>query len=462
MKHQFFPVWRVLRVALPALLAAGTAQAQQQQPQPQPQACPREMPAQTRCYGGQDARGAFYVTAIPKAWNGVLVVHSHGGPSLKTPTPATPVADLERFAVVVAEGYAWTSSSYRHAGYGVRDAAEDTDSVRALFWHDFGRPRRTLLHGQSWGGNVAAKTAELFGRGDDGKPLYDGVILTSGLLSGGSLAYDFRADLRAVYQYYCRNLPAADEPQYPLWQGLAAQHPTSAKEVAARLEACTGLSLPAAQRTPAQQRALRNILAVTRVPQATLGSHLNWATATFRDLTLRQFKGLNPFSNTGVVYRGSDDDAALNRDVPRFAATPEGVRALADDSDLTGKLIVPTLTIHVIDDPTVFVEAETVFRDAVTAAGAGALLVQSFTDENEHSKLATPQYAALLKAMMAWIEQGKLPSPTSLAAGCEQFKATYGEACHFVPSYVPGPLATRTYARIKPGINPDTRPQPVP
>jgi glucose/arabinose dehydrogenase len=102
MKHQFFLVRRMLRVTLPALLAAGAAQArqapppspQQQAPQapqaPQPQTCPREMPAQTRCYGGQDARGAFYVTAIPKAWNGVLVVHSHGGPRLKTPTAATP------------------------------------------------------------------------------------------------------------------------------------------------------------------------------------------------------------------------------------------------------------------------------------------------------------------------------------------------------------------------------------
>ena len=443
MKQKFPPAWRALRIALPALLAAGAAQAQQQ-------ACPREVPAQTRCYGGQDAHGAFYLTAIPQHWNGVLVVHSHGGPSLKAPSAGTPAADLERFSVVVREGFAWTGSSYRHAGYGVRDAAEDTDSARAQFWHDFGRPRHTLLHGQSWGGNVAAKTAELYGRDADGKPAYDGVILTSGVLSGGSLAYDFRADLRAVYQYYCRNLPAAGEPQYPLWQGLAARDPTSAKEVAARLESCTGLSLPAARRTQEQQRALRNILAVTRIPQATLGAHLNWATATFRDLTLRHFKGLNPFSNMDVAYRGSDDDAALNRDVPRFAATAEGVRALAEDSDLGGKLIVPTLTMHAIGDPTVFVEAETVFRETVAAAGAGALLVQSFTDEHEHSKLATPQYAALLHAMMDWVEQGQRPTPELLASRCQQYAATYGEACRFVPSYVPGPFTARTYTRTKP------------
>ena len=443
MKPVSLPIWLAI---LPAFLAAGTAQAQH------PQSCPREMPAQTRCYTGQDANGAFYLTAIPQAWNGTLVVHSHGGPSLKQPSPSEPVSDLQRFAVMVQEGYAWTGSSYRHAGYGVRDAAEDTDHARALFWKQFGRPKRTLLHGQSWGGNVAAKTAELFGRDADGKPVYDGVILTSGVLSGGSLAYDFRADLRALVQYYCRNLPLPDEPAYPLWQGLAAQNPLSSKDVAARLDSCTGLSQPAAQRTPEQQRVLRNLLAVTRIPERTLGAHLNWATATFRDLTLRQFKGLNPFSNTGVVYRGSDDDAALNRDVPRFAASPEGARALAEDSDLSGKLIVPTLTMHAIDDPTVFVEAETVFRQAVAAAGASPLLVQSFTDEHEHSKLATPQYAALLRAMMDWIEQGKRPDPGQLLARCEAAKAAYGEGCHFVPSYVPPPFDTRTYPRIKPAV----------
>jgi alpha-beta hydrolase superfamily lysophospholipase len=433
---------------------AGAAHAEQSRSRD----CPREMPAQTRCYGGQDAHGAYYVTAIPPAWNGVLVVHSHGGPSLKPPSADEPVADLQRFAVMVAEGYAWIGSSYRHAGYGVRDAAEDTDTARQRFWQDFGRPRLTLLHGQSWGGNVAAKTAELYGRDTAGKPNYDGVILTSGVLTGGSLAYDFRADLRAVYQYYCRNLPAAGEPAYPLWQGLAAQNPLSSKEVAARLNSCTGVAKPAAQRTPEQARALRNILAVTRVPEATLASHLNWATATFRDLTLRQFQGANPFSNIDVQYRGSDDDAALNRDVARFAATPEGVRALAWDSDLNGKLIVPTLTMHAIDDPTVFVEAEAVFRDTVAAAGASGLLVQSFTDEHEHSKLATPQYAALLHAMLAWIGKGDgkgvKPSPETLAADCERYKAAYGEACHFVPAYVPRPLSARTYPRTKPVVVP--------
>lgn len=409
--------------------------------------CPDYLPAETRCFAGQDANGAYYWIAVPKAWNGALVLHTHGGPRLKSPKPDDALEDLERFSVTVKEGFAWAGSNYRRAGYGVRSAAEDSDNLRKIFWDQFGRPKRTILHGQSWGGNVAAKTAELYGQGPDGKPVYDGVILTSAVLGGGTRSYDFRADLRVVYQYYCQNHPKPDEPAYPLWQGQPIGSTLTNKQLDERLDACTGVSLPKDQRTPAQQRNLDNILAVIHIPERTLDSHLGWATFTFADMVNKRLGGHNPFSNVGVIYAGSDDDAALNKGVARFAADPEGVRRLAFDADLSGKLTVPTLTLHAIDDPTAFVELEQVFHDTVAKAGASALLVQSFTDEHEHSKLATPEYAALLRAMSAWIEHGDKPSPASLAEGCRSALATYGEACHFQVGYTPPPLAVRSYPR---------------
>lgn len=419
---------------------------------PKDKACPAGLPAETRCLAGQDQNGAYYWIAIPKAWNGTLVVHTHGGPRLKTPKSDDAVEDLQRFAVTVAEGYAWAGSNYRREGYGVRSAAEDSDNLRKLYWEIFGRPKHTVLHGQSWGGNVAAKTAELYGKDAQGKLVYDGVILTSGVVSGGTRAYDFRADLRAVYQFYCGDHPAKDEVQYPLWQGQPVGSKLTNKQLDERLNACTGVNLPAGQRTAQQQRILKNILAVTRIPERTLDSHLGWATFTFADMVNKRLGGKNPFTNVGVVYKGSDDDAALNKGVPRFAADPEGVRRLSEDSDLTGKLLVPTLTMHAIDDPTAFVELEQVLRDTVTKAGKSDLLVQSFTDEHEHSKLATPEYAALLRAMDAWIGQGKKPSPASLAAGCAEAVKTYGEACHFQVDYRVPDLSTRSYPRAKPGL----------
>lgn len=414
--------------------------------------CPDGLPAATRCLAGQDQNGAYYWIAIPKAWNGSLVVHAHGGPRLKTPKPDDAVEDLQRFAVTVAEGYAWAGSNYRREGYGVRSAAEDTDNLRKLFWTQFGRPKRTLLHGQSWGANVAAKTAELYARDADGKRVYDGVILTNGVVSGGTRAYDFRADLRAVYQYYCGNHPAADEGQYPLWQGQPVGSKLTNRQLDERVNACTGVDLPPERRSAVQKRNLSNILAVTRIPERTLGSHLGWATFTFADLVNKRLGGRNPFTNEGVVYQGSDDDAALNSGVVRFAADPEGVRLLSEDSDLTGDLQVPTLTLHAIDDPTAFVELEQVLHDTVAKAGKSALLVQTFTDEHEHSKLATPQYAALFRAMSAWIDHGAKPDAARLAALCADAVSVYGEACHFRPTFTPPTLANRSYVREKPGL----------
>jgi len=454
------PVW--IGLAALALPTGGCVHAQAPAPapasvQPQPSSaaqavkdCPDYLPAQTRCFAGQDANGAWYWIAIPKAWNGSLVVHTHGGPRLKSPKPDDALEDLERFSVVVKEGFAWAGSNYRRPGYGVRSAAEDSDNLRQIFWDRFGRPKRTILHGQSWGGNVAAKTAELYGQGPDGEPIYDGVILTNAVLAGGARSYAFRADLRAVYQYYCQNHPRPDEPAYPLWQGQPVGATLTNKQLDERLEACTGVSLPKDQRTVVQQRNLDNILAVTRIPERTLDSHLGWATFTFADLVNKRLDGKNPFSNVGVVYAGSDDDAALNKGVARFAADPEAVRKLAWDSELSGKLSVPTLTLHAIDDPTAFVELEQAFGAKVAEAGSADLLVQSFTDEHEHSKLATPQYAALLRGLTAWIEHGVKPSPASLAVGCQAAVATYGEACHFVVDYKPSPLASRSYPRAEP------------
>ena len=412
-------------------------------------ACPEGLPAGTTCYSGQDPNGAYYWIAIPKHWNHVLVVHSHGGPSLKAPTSEDPLSDLRRFSVTVAEGFAWAGSSYRHAGYGVRDAAQDTDNLRQLFWAKFGRPQYTLLHGQSWGANVAAKTAELYGKDAAGKPVYAGVVLTSGVLGGGTLSYDFRVDLRVVYEYYCKNDPAPNEPAYPLWQGLPADSKLKVHDLDERVNACTGVDLPAAGRSAAQNRALANILAVIHIPERTLASHMNWATFTFRDLVQRQLQGENPFSNMGVRYVGSDDDDALNTGVERFAADPKGVRDLAYDSDLSGMLIVPTVTLHAEDDPTAFVELESVFHDTVVKAGREALLVQSFTDEHEHSKLATPEYAAVFRAMVKWVADGRKPSPVGLAAECDKAQKVYGEACHFDPEFRPRSLGTRVYLRVK-------------
>jgi pimeloyl-ACP methyl ester carboxylesterase len=411
--------------------------------------CPGDLQKLARCYTGIDQNGSHYWIAIPEQWNNTLVMHAHGGPRLSAIKRDSSLEDLERFAVTVRQGYAWAGSSYRRPGYGVRMAAEDTENLRHIFIKAFGKPKRTILHGQSWGGNVAAKGIELYGKAEDGSRSYDGVILTNGMIAGGTRNYLHRADLRAVYQYYCRNHPLPDEPQYPLWMGLPAESKMTGKDLEARVNECTGVKLPAAQRSEAQAKNLANILGVIRVPERTLVSHLGWATFMFRDLTQRVLGGKNPFSNADVVYRGSDDDAALNKNVLRFSADPEAVAALAKDSDMAGAIDVPVMTMHAIDDPTAMVEYETEYRRVVTAAGKQDLLMQTFTREHEHSKLSDAEYAALFETLDGWIASGKRPETAQVEAACGATAKRFDGGCHFDLQFVPKALFTRVAPREK-------------
>lgn len=427
-----------------ALLVAGVAAgagAADAADGPRPADCPAQVPSTATCYGGQDVNGAYYWIAIPDDWNGALVMHAHGGPSLGAASPQRSADDLTRWSVMVREGYAWAGSSYRRGGYGARMAAADTENLRRLFVASFGQPRRTFVHGQSWGGDVAAKLIETYHEG------YDAALLTNGVLAGGSRGYNYRVDLRVVYQYYCGNHPRRTEPQYPLWMGLRPDSTMTSSGLRSRLQECTGYQSAPQDRTALQQRNLDDILGVTRIPERTLFSHLNFATFTFRDIVHERLGDRNPFSNQDVRYTGSHDDKALNAGVERFTADPSAVRDLSYDSDLTGAVSIPVLTLHAIDDPTAFVEHESAYRASLAGAGTADHLVQTFTRETEHSSLSDAEYATAISALSTWEETGHRPTPMSIASACPTFDATYGTGCFFDPGYVPSAYESRVYPR---------------
>src|SRR5580704_2991504 len=128
--------------------------------------CPESIAAIATCYTAKLETGASLFSAIPKNWNGNLIVFAHGGPSYTPPT-ATP---LQRFviasSVAVKRGFAWIASTYRREGFGVRMAAEDSDDARKFFVARIATPKRTILHGVSYGGVVGAKLVETYAKKD--------------------------------------------------------------------------------------------------------------------------------------------------------------------------------------------------------------------------------------------------------------------------------------------------------
>lgn len=417
---------------------------------PQPTACPAALGAVAQCWAGRDQAGAYYLIARPRDWQGTLVLHAHGGPSLEAPSPARALEDLERWAIMVRAGHAWAGSTFRQGGVEVRAAAEDTERLRQIAVRHLGTPRRTVLHGQSWGASVAARGAEMFTATPESRPPYDAVLLTSGVLAGGTRSYDFRTDLRVVYQHLCQNHPRSDEPAYPLNIGLPAGSTLTPAQLRSRVDECLGLHLPAAQRTSEQQRKLKVITQVIRIPAGTVQGHLAWATFHFRDVVQHRTGGASPFGNQGAFYRGSDDDAALNAAVLRYRADPAAVARFAQDSDPSGRIPVPVLTVKGVDDGTAFVELDAAFRETMERAGSADRLVQTFTRHSGHSYLSDPTYPTLMAALLRWVDTGERPSPAAIAAQCPAQEARFGPGCAFVPDYQPAPLASRVPPRDRP------------
>jgi hypothetical protein len=434
-------------LALAMTGAVATAQDATKAALPDIAACPESIAAIATCYTAKEQTGAYLLAAMPKNWNGTLIVFAHGGPDTAPPTATRSQADLDKYAVAVKRGFAWIATTYRRAGYGVGMAVEDSDNARKFFIARIARPQRTLLHGASYGGLVGAKLIETRAKNPDGSLNFDGAFLNSGAVAGASGNYDHRVDLRVVYQYYCKNLPRPDEPQYPLWNGVAPGSKMTLRDLGTIVDECTGVSHPATERSETQKQNLANILGVMGYPENLLVRHMQAATLLFRDVLDNTTDGRNPFSNIGIHYRGSADDAALNRDVVRFAADPAAAARLRADGDPIGVLPVPVVSIHSINDPQVVVEVQSAYRDVVKAAGSGDRLVQAFTDERAHTGQSAPEVAAAIDALMQWIEKGTKPTAQSIATACEALRASIDGPCRYHPEFTPNSFSTRFYPR---------------
>jgi hypothetical protein len=131
----------------------------------------------------------------------------------------------------------------------------------------------------------------------------------------------------------------------------------------------------------------------------------------------------------------------------RFSAEPVAKRDLSYDSDLTGDVSLPVLTLHAIGDPSVYVEHQAAYRATVEAAGHGNNLLQTFTTEYTHNGLSDSEYAASLAALKTWVQTGARPTPQAVAESCERIDRSYSGGCFYDIDYAPAPLHTRIAPR---------------
>jgi pimeloyl-ACP methyl ester carboxylesterase len=406
-----------------------------------PDPCPSGLPDKTRCYSGRDQNGAYYLIAVPDAWNGALVLYNHGGPNLGSPGPVGAAGLGPRFQVILGQGFALGASSYRRGGWAVSEAAEDTENVRRIFIQRAGVPSRTLAYGTSYGGIVTSILAERYGSH------FDAAMPLCNLGAGTRRHAYLYIDLRTVYQYYCHNHPRADETQYDLYLGLAPGESMTQADLTRRLNECTGVGLPPEQRTDEQRRNLANILGVTRIPEGGLSAQLSDATFHLREISQVELGGVNALPNADVVYSGSDADEALNLSVQRYQSAEEAVASLSADADPTGVVSIPIMGMHAINDAVLFVEQESAYRDAFEQAETLDYLFQTYTTGGGHCGFTTSEFETVFHATLDWVETGIRPTQEGIVASCAVLQRTYGDACRFDPNYVPAPYESRVPAR---------------
>jgi pimeloyl-ACP methyl ester carboxylesterase len=336
--------------------------------------------------------GGGYLIEVPADWNGGLVIFAHGTNGHE----ATPLASH-----LAAKGYAWAASSFRSGGYRPDLSLVDTLQVRDLFIREIGRPRWTIIHGQSQGGHIAIASLELH------PGVYQGALIECGVTDGVTIA-DLRLAYMAAAEYFA-GVPLLDDPARP--------------DLAARV---SEQWLPALGEPGRYTRQGERFDSVVK--------HLFGGGLPLRLEGLRRFYFSNMIafrrtqtlgragSTLNVRYRidpglGVDEDE-LNRKIRRFAPVADARSRETNPvfAEPSGRITVPVLTLHETGDAFVPFSLEQSYRRRTLAVGTSHLLVQRAIRWPAHCAIDGDVREQAFDDLVAWIERGVKPDGDDVLA----------------------------------------------
>lgn len=373
-------------------------------------------------YVSGKAGTAYYLFAVPPAWNGDLVVWNHGF-SL---APVGPVTDLGPLASLqLAEGYAVAASSYRQSGWAVFKTKNDLQAMLDAFRERFREPRQVLLNGASLGGIVTVDALEQASLGN-----VVGALTLCGAI-GGSRNWDGALDLRLLYDAVCGSVPGAAIPGGA--GGLPPDLAFTSTQLALAVNQCTGVLLPPAARTPAQSARLAQILGVTGLPESFLVTDMGFATFGMRDLVYDNTKlnGKIGTGNAGVDY----GDPVVNGAIARVEPNPGAANRLDKNYTPTG-FVGPAkiVSLHTDKDGLVIVENESEYAKVVPATQFTSAIVVEATPT--HCGLTAAETVAGWESLRAWVAGGPQPTSAGIQAVCLGVAPVFGGPCRIDPTFV--------------------------
>ncbi|MEU0533932.1 alpha/beta hydrolase [Amycolatopsis tolypomycina] len=408
-------------------------------------------------YTGQLPDGATWVADVPAAWNGTVILYSHGfGPLEARNAPDEPTGQA-----LLDAGYALIGSSYSGPSWwALASAPRDQFASLDELVRKIGEPRRTIAWGTSMGGLVSALEAE------SGHRRLDGALTTCGLVAGALNLNNYQLDgeyalsrllspAQPVKLVRFANADEANASGAALTKLVTDAQATAAGRARIALGAAL-MNTPTwlagdAPPGPAdylgqeqqQQQALAQFVlgfVVSGRYQVELAAGGN--SAFTRGVDYRALLSGSPLARqVRALYRaaGLDLDAELG-ELTRHAditPDPQAIATLARTSQATGRLRVPSLAIHTTADHLVPVEQENWYAGRVRAAGREPLLRQAYVGAAGHCAFQPSETIAALHALESRIETGRWPDlrPERLNAAA----AALGAPGRYL-GYSPAPL----------------------
>jgi pimeloyl-ACP methyl ester carboxylesterase len=330
-------------------------------------------------------QGVSYRIDVPTGWKRAgLLVYYHGYSAEEGKYSVQ-----EKLGPLQAEafrhGFAVVQSQFSVTGWALEHAVVETEALRKYFAEKFGEPSESLVSGHSMGGALTLKTIEQSPQ-----------IYSAGLALCGPLVptYDFmqvRVAQLAAFEYYFPGI-------LPKVSAVPEDY-RQTPELLAQLRA-------AVQANPKAEAAMTALSQVRGVDD--LARKAAYATYVVRDF--QQKAGGQPFDNRNLVYVGTEDDAALNRGVERYAGDPAAAQYLMQFFTPSGNLLRPLLEVHTIYDRLIPAFTDEWYSNQVVRQGHENNFALQYVEENGHCAFTAQQQATAFDELLSWLHDGKRPA----------------------------------------------------
>jgi len=360
------------------------------------QQCPSSCTCGT--YGtAQGASGpAQYVVCMPPAssYNGDMILFAHGYIAQGSPEPATWLSQLALPdgtalpALLNGKGFGFAASSFSTDGLAILPGIQDTKALINVINGLEIPVNKYFVTGASEGGLVAAKSIE------EDSASYAGGLAVCGPIGSFQKQLNYFGDVRVLFDYFFPGVltsaggTAIDIPptlienwftQYePAVIAAVNSNPLATLQLVSTAQIEIGLN-PSNAASAIADVLWYNVFATDNA-QAVLGG--------------------NPYDNTKTVYRGSFDDAKLNRLVERYAATGTALGNISTLYETTGLLHDPLVTLHTLADPIVPYWQDPLYGLKVLSEGSLPELVEIPAVAYGHCNVTATQAETALSVLL--------------------------------------------------------------